>query len=111
MTTGQLPLPLSERDKTDVLLALLAHRHIDKLDWLRRQVRAHYQQHMVPLTTDDCRPLIEAMERAGMSDPTNRNWAGCIFRGAGWRCVGFTHSRLPGSHANLLRQWVYEGGG
>ena len=33
------------------------------------------------------------------------NWAGSLFAGPRWRSVGFTRSRVDGSHGNLLRTW------
>lgn len=33
------------------------------------------------------------------------NWAGSIFKGERWECVGFVRALHPGAHGRLVRKW------
>ena len=51
------------------------------------------------VTIDDVRSALPRMEFG--------NWAGSIFKGAGWICVGFTQATHKNSHARIVRRWKF----
>ena len=40
--------------------------------------------------------------------PHHQNAWGAIFRGFGWKSVGFTRSTLIGNHARTIRVWKFQ---
>jgi hypothetical protein len=60
------------------------------------------------VTADDARAYFESL---GPPPPEalSRNFLGSVFRGRAWERVGYTTSRTPGSHANLIAKWQFVG--
>lgn len=49
------------------------------------------------VTIDDVREYLPKLEYG--------NWAGSVFKGPEWVCVGFIPSRHKNSHARIIRVW------
>jgi hypothetical protein len=73
-------------------------------DWLEwcRNVAVAIASESGRVTIDDVR----SRARVERPDIIFGSWAGAIFRGSLWRCVGYTHATHEGSHARLLRVWT-----
>lgn len=52
-----------------------------------------------------CADDVRASMLEHFPDTVFGNWMGSVFKGPEWVAVGFTKSKTPGSHANLLRTW------
>lgn len=108
------PAPLTEPEKAAATLAYLEAEHHDVLTWLRVQLVKTYRFRLAdnPLgayvTADDAR---QHLPRCPYTVPTCKNFLGALFKGAGWKAVGFLdhRSETPGSHGNRLMRWVYTG--
>lgn len=87
------------------------------LTWLRGRMVVLYKQRvyaqghgLAHVTADDARVLIDTDPRIPGADKLNRNFLGKLFLAPGWKWTGeFVKSRTPGSHANLLKCWRWEG--
>lgn len=55
------------------------------------------------VTVDDLR---DYAGRLGIQPKSKAAW-GCIFKGPGWKSVGFVRTRRPSSHARFIMQWQY----
>lgn len=51
------------------------------------------------VTIDDIRDNLPRVEFG--------NWAGSIFKGSEWVCIGFAQARHKNSHARIVRRWKY----
>lgn len=105
--------PSSEEQIRDEILADLGERRKEVLDWLRRRLVIIYRfrcedvgKESAFVTADDARKIIDADERF---KGVNKNFLGALFKASGWRAVGFHKSETPGSHANRLMRWIWEG--
>lgn len=87
--------------------ALESHEsnHGDRLEECRAHLRMLCRSGRPWVCADDVRPLVREMTAPGES----LNWVGAVFRTDEWEPVGFTRSKVEGSHGNLLRTWRYLG--
>ena len=97
---------LFEQAQRDRVLTRTEARYGRYLALLRGELARTSRDHGA-VSADDARRFMAAHPELGW--PAGNNWLGALFRVPGWRCVGTTLSRTPGSHANLLRTWVWEG--
>lgn len=58
-----------------------------------------------PVTIEDAR---EAAARYHLGEPLHPNAWGCVFRGPGWRRVGYVQASHPAAHARVVSMWRYE---
>lgn len=108
------PAPPTEADKRDAVLADLADRKSDLLDWLRKKLVIVYRFRCEDVgrvhafvTADDARRILDADERF---DGMGRCFLGALFKAPGWKPTGHFHkSETKGSHANRLLCWRYDG--
>ena len=108
------PAPPTEEEKRDAVLADLGDRKAELLDWLRKKLVIIYRFRCEDVgrinayvTADDARRLLDADARF---DGMNRNFLGALFKASGWKPTGGFHkSETPGSHANRLIKWRYDG--
>lgn len=42
-------------------------------------------------------------------EPTHRNAWGTVFKGRGWKAIGWQQSRIPTNRARVIRVWRWEG--
>jgi len=55
------------------------------------------------VTSDDLRVYAA---RIGL-EPSHPNAWGAVFKGKGWRSIGYRKSAVPQSHARIIRIWQY----
>jgi hypothetical protein len=108
------PAPPSEKEIRDAVLADLGGRNADVLAWLRKRLAVIYRirredvgRENAYVSADDARKLIDRMpEFQGKC----MNFLGALFKAPGWKPTGNYHtSTTPGSHANKLVCWRWEG--
>lgn len=115
--TTLFPDPPTEEDARDAALAALEVSRASLLKWLRREMKRLYAQRVIDrgydrafVSADDARKILDSDPKVPGPDKLSRNFLGTLFKGEkGWRACGFTKSETPGSHANLLRIWRWEG--
>jgi hypothetical protein len=98
----------------DEILSDLATRNADLLNYLRGRLKVTYRflvedvgREFAYVTADDARRILDADRRF---DGVCRNFLGALFKGPGWKSTGAFHkSRTPGSHANRLLCWRFDG--
>lgn len=80
---------------------LVSEHGPDFLD-IMREVAVAIARRKGSVTSDDLR--LYATQNGIV--PHNQNAWGAVFRGAKWRCDGFTRSTLVSNHARTIRRWV-----
>lgn len=94
--------------------------HEDRLGFIREKLRELYTERKrrwltnasaaKPIVTaDDAAKILEAASNLGYTDDdAARPWFGAIFRGRGWRAVGWVPSLRAENKGRAIRSWRWE---
>lgn len=86
----------------DMVLDRVATNNFEWLTWARGFAQSFSLTHG-RVTSDDVR---DACEKYGLK-PMSEKAYGSIFRGKGWRCIGFEPSRIKSNHSRRLCVWQW----
>lgn len=109
-----LPEANPEEAAKEAVLSELADSNAAVLDWLRQRLKIIYRircydvgVRQAYVSADDARVILDADPRF---NGKCRSFLGALFKAPGWKPTGEYHkSTTPGSHANRLVAWKYEG--
>lgn len=98
---------LFEEAEKEAALDNLAELRADYLERVRAEMR-RWAEDGEPITPDDARAYFESLNPPP-PEKLSRNFLACVFREPGWRVVGTYKSETPGSHANRLNVYKWNG--